>query len=116
MYVGRRFALVRDTDFFRHWTGMWGPWALPNMVLGGCFAVPATAAMQLGGFDESFSSYGFTETTLVARLIALGIPVVPQVKSAAVHVETNPAHYTQQERNTFFRLAHRKFFTEFMAT
>lgn len=115
MYVGQKFQLVSDTDFFRQWTGMVGPWALPNMVLGGCFGVPTNTAIQIGGFDESFATYGFTETTLVTKLIAHGIPVIPQVKAAAVHVENNPNHHSQKERNALFRIAHRKFFTEFIA-
>ena len=115
MYVGRQFELISETDFFRRWTGMVGPWALPNMVLGGCFAVPTKTAIRVGGFDERFATYGFTETSLVAKLIAHGVPVIPQVKVAAVHLELNPNHHSQAERNAFFRMAHRKFFTEFMA-
>jgi hypothetical protein len=115
MYVGREFELVHETDFFRRWTGMMGPWALPNMVLGGCFAVPVQLAIKVGGFDESFATYGFTETSLVAKLIAHGVPVIPQVKVAAVHVEANPAHRPQEERNTLFRIAHGRFFREFLA-
>ncbi|WP_280404759.1 glycosyltransferase family 2 protein [Nocardia brasiliensis] len=114
MYVGRRFDLVEDTNFFRSWSGMVGPWSLPNMVLGGCFAVPTAQALSVGGFDESFAQYGFTETSLVARLIGRAIPVVPQVKSAAVHVEHNPDHHTQSERVALLSTAHRKFFTEFL--
>ncbi|WP_194838588.1 glycosyltransferase family 2 protein [Nocardia sp. XZ_19_369] len=115
IYAGRRFRLVADTGFFRRWSGMQGPWCLPNMVLGGCFAVPTAAAQDLGGFAESFAAYGFTETSLVARLVASGIPVIPQVKSAAVHVEANPAHHHQTDRNRLLAVAHRKFFTELLA-
>ena len=115
LYVGRVFELVRGTDFFRQWCGMVGPWALPNMVLGGCFGVPTRLADDVGGFDESFAAYGFTETSLVARLIAAGVPVIPQVKTAAVHVEANPAHHSRDERNALFRAAHRRFFREFMS-
>ena len=114
-YVGRSFNLMTDTNFLRGWAGMVGPWALPNMVLGGCFAVPAAAAIALGGFDGSFSAYGFTETSLVARLVASGVSVAPQVKSAAVHVEHHPAHHQQEQRDALLRVAHRKFFTEFLA-
>lgn len=114
MYVGEQFRLVDQTRQFRDWVGMVGPWCLPNMVLGGCFAVPSTAAVEVGGFDEAFSTYGFTETTLVARLVAAGLPVIPQLASAALHVEWNPSHHAQAARNERFRAAHRKFFTEFL--
>lgn len=115
MYVGHRFDLLRNTSYFRRWSGMVGPWTLANMVLGGCFAVPGVAASAVGGFDESFATYGYTETSLVARLIAEGIPVVPQVKSAAVHIERHPAHHRQDRRDAMLRTAHRKFFREFLA-
>lgn len=115
LYVGQVFELVRGTEFFRQWRGMVGPWALPNMVLGGSFAVPTQVAIDVGGFDESFAAYGFTETSLVARVVAAGVPVVPQVKAAAVHVEANPAHHSRQERNRLFEAAHRRFFREFLS-
>ncbi|WP_157227492.1 hypothetical protein [Nocardia asiatica] len=115
LYVGHRFDLVSGTDYFRRWHGSIGPWLLANMVLGGCFAVPADAAIAVGGFDESFSRYGFTETSLVARLIARGVPVVPQVTVPAVHVEHNPAHHNQHDRDSHLTAAHRRFFTEFLA-
>ncbi|WP_157777932.1 glycosyltransferase family 2 protein [Nocardia terpenica] len=114
MYVGRRFDLVRDTGFWRRWRGMVGPWSLPTMVAGGCMAVPTALALEAGGFDEQFAAYGFEEATLVARLIAAGVLVVPQVHSAAVHVEHNPAHHSQAERNQMLAAAHRRFYTEFL--
>jgi GT2 family glycosyltransferase len=114
-YVGRRFRLLAETDGWRAWSGMVGPWCLANMVLGGCFAVPTELAVALGGFEESFDRYGFTETTLVAKLIAAGCMVVPALGSTAVHVEAQPAHMTQPERNLRFRDAHRRFFGEFLA-
>lgn len=114
-YVGQHFNLLERTDYLRSWRGMVGPFLLPNMVLGGCFAVPTTPALAVGGFEESFEQYGFTETTLVAKLIAEGIPVIPQIRSAALHVEWNPAHQSQSQRNERFRQAHRQFFTSFMA-
>ena len=113
-YVGSRYRLVTDTDYFRSWSGMVGPWCLANMVLGGCFTVPTDVALELNGFDESFSRYGFTETTLVAKLIANGIPVVPQTQSAAVHRESNPADISPPERTVRFRAVHHKFFTDFL--
>jgi len=114
-FVGRRFRLLAETDGWRRWSGMVGPWCLANMVLGGCFAVPTELATRLGGFEESFDRYGFTETTLIAKLIAAGCMVVPVLGSAAVHVEAQPAHMTQLERNRHFRDAHRRFFVEYLA-
>lgn len=114
-YVGRQFRLLEDTHFFLTWRGAVGPFILPNMVLGGCFAVPGGPALHVGGFDDSFDTYGFTETTLVARLVANGFPVVPQVCSSALHVEWNPSHQAQAERNIRFREAHQRFFHSFMA-
>jgi hypothetical protein len=113
-FVGQKYQLIRETSYFRSWPAMVGPWCLPNMVLGGCFAVPTALAIQLGGFEESFSQYGFTETTLVAKLVAAGTFVIPQVRCAATHVEGNPAHLSQGERNTLFRQAHQRFFREYL--
>lgn len=115
VFVGRRFRLLQESRNWREWSGMIGPWCLANMVLGGCFGVPTDLAMRVGGFDTSFDSYGFTETTLVAKLIAAGCFVVPQLASAAVHVESQPSHLPQSERNRRFRDAHRRFFGEFLA-
>ncbi|HEY1776345.1 MAG TPA: glycosyltransferase [Solirubrobacteraceae bacterium] len=114
-FVGRRFSLLAQTRGFRDWSGMVGPWCLANMVLGGCFAVSTELAAMVGGFDESFDRYGFTETTLVARLIAAGCAVIPVLRSTALHVELQPAHLPQSERNLCFRDAHRRFFTQFLA-
>lgn len=113
-FVGRRFRLLVETDGWRQWSGMVGPWCLANMVLGGCFAIPTKLAVSLGGFEESFDCYGFTETTLIAKLIAAGCVVVPVLGSAAVHVQAQPMHMTQPERNLRFRDAHRRFFGEFL--
>lgn len=85
------------------------------MVLGGCFAVPTALAVDVGGFEDSFDHYGFTETTLIAKLIAAGCKVVPVLGSTAVHVESQPAHLPQCQRNARFRDAHRRFFGEFLA-
>jgi GT2 family glycosyltransferase len=114
-YVGIDYQLVSQTDFFRSWTGMVGPWSLSNMVLGGCFAVPTMQALEVGGFDESFALYGFTETTLVTKLIAQGVPVIPQSKAAALHVEWNTAHLSQSDRTSRFRSAHSQFYKDFLA-
>lgn len=114
-FVGQRFRLLHESRNWREWSGMIGPWCLANMVLGGCFGVPTDLAMRVGGFDTSFDSYGFTETTLVAKLIAAGCVVVPQLASAAVHVESQPSHLPQSERNVHFRDAHQRFFGEFLA-
>jgi GT2 family glycosyltransferase len=114
-FVGRRFRLLDETRDWREWSGMVGPWCLANMVLGGCFAVPTDLAVSVGGFEESFDRYGFTETTLVAKLIAAGCMVVPVLGSIAVHVEPQPAHLPQSQRNVHFREAHHRFFGEFLA-
>jgi GT2 family glycosyltransferase len=114
-FVGRRFRLLHESRNWREWSGMIGPWCLANMVLGGCFGVPTDLAMRVDGFDTSFDSYGFTETTLIAKLIAASCFVVPQLTSAAVHVESQPSHLPQSERNLRFRDAHRRFFGEFLA-
>ncbi len=114
-FVGRRFRLLEETRDWREWSGMVGPWCLANMVLGGCFTVPTDLAVSVGGFEESFDQYGFTETTLIAKLIAAGCMVVPVLGSTAVHVESQPAHLPQSQRNVRFRDAHHRFFGEFLA-
>lgn len=114
-YVGQAFRLLKQTRNFRNWSGMMGPWALPNMILGGCFALDASSAIASGSFDESFAEYGFTETSLPTRMIASGSMVVPQIRARAAHVEKNPTHYSQSTRNALFRRAHAKYFLDFLA-
>ncbi len=114
-FVGRRFRLLAETAGWRRWSGMVGPWCLANMALGGCVAVPTERAIACGGFEETFDRYGFTETTLVAKLIAGGCFLVPVLGSTALHIEGQPAHLPQAERNRRFRDAHERFFGEFIA-
>ena len=53
-FTGRKFEIARDTNYFRDWQERYGPWILPNMVLGGFFIVGTESAKKVYGFDESF--------------------------------------------------------------
>lgn len=108
-FINRGFRPVDDTDSFRAWKGRYGPWLLPNMVLGGCFLVDRVASLAVNGFDNMFANYGFTETSLPAKLVAKQHFVIPQVLGGAIHHLNNPSHHQQAERNRFFRAAHSLF-------
>ena len=85
------------------------------MVLGGYFLVARQPALTVNGFDIMFDGYGFTETTLPTKLIAIQEHyVIPQVVGGAIHCQTNPAHHSQYERDMFFRRAHTLYFDTYL--
>jgi glycosyltransferase involved in cell wall biosynthesis len=114
-FVGKKFNLVKDTNGFRTWKGMYGPWCLANMVLGGFFIVDREQSLDVNGFDSMFDGYGFTETSLPTKLIAIKENfVIPQTVGRALHLERNPAHLNQWERNARFREKHALYFRRYL--
>lgn len=116
-FVGKEFEVVKTTDLFRKWPkdGFFGPWSLPNMVLGGFFMVQRKEALLVGGFNESFSDYGFTETSLPTKLIAkFNHFVVPVNSNVNIHVGNQDIDISKEEKDLIFKKKHEYYFLEFM--
>ncbi|OCJ65470.1 hypothetical protein A6U97_27840 [Agrobacterium tumefaciens] len=116
VFIGRQFWTLEETSHWAKWPteGFFGPWTLPNMVLGGCFTVPTAPSLALQGQDLRFREYGFTETTLVTKLITHArcfiIPISPRF---CIHLDLD----TEEERNwknERFRAAHHQFYQSYL--
>jgi glycosyltransferase involved in cell wall biosynthesis len=116
-FVGQRFRPLAQTDGLRSWprTGFLGPWTIANMVLGGLFACNRDLARFCGGFEAINGPYGFVETTLVAKLIAImGCPVVPLTAKFALHIEDRTVAIPRDQRDQLYQAAHHRFFGAFL--
>lgn len=116
-YIGAEFNIIRDTQRWSEWpsTGHFGPWILPNMVLGGLFCVNTEHALSVGGFDERFSTYGFEETTLVTNLIIMRQTfIIPVLSAFSKHIESNNNISTRHDKDKLFRRAYAHYFYVFM--
>ena len=116
-FVGRQFRILEETNEFRNWPvgGYLGPWMLPNMVLGGCFAIDRALAVSLGGFDRAFTGYGFTETSLATKAVAISNTyVVPVVNGPCIHIEDKELVIPRIEKDRIFWERHRFFFDEYL--
>ncbi|EPH0093481.1 glycosyltransferase [Pluralibacter gergoviae] len=116
-FIGTKFNIIKDTVSWSQWpnSGSFGPWILPNMVLGGLFCVNTNDALSVGGLDHRFSKYGFEETTLVTNLIIMKKSfIIPALNGFSKHVEKNNEQVIRNKKNKLFRRAHKLFFCEFM--
>lgn len=119
-FVGRQFALLCETDNWRNWqavseNGQYGPWLLPNMVLGGMFSADRRELQQVGGFDERFRRYGFDETPGVTKLLAARKHVaVPNLVGGGITFPNPGEEETRAQKDAAFRRAHKLFFGTFL--
>lgn len=116
-YVDQNFEILKQTNNLREWpeSGFLGPWALSNMVLGGLFGFSTDLAKQVGGCDKLFSDYGFEETSLATKLIALqDAYVVPVLKNYAIHISDPSSTLSQKEKDYFFQKAHKLYFERYL--
>jgi len=116
-FAGKNYQLLKQTDNFRNWpkSGTLGPWALSNMVFGGFFGFSTKLAKKVGGCDKLFSDYGFEETSLATKLIALcGAFVVPVLSSYAIHVSDSESTLPQSGKDRFFQKAHALYFGKYL--
>lgn len=116
-FIGRRFEIVRETNSFRNWPigNFFGPWILPNMVLGGFFMVHRESALAVNGFDPSFVGYGFTETSLPTKLIArYGNYVVPVVEGVCLHIDDESEGLSRRQKDELFRQKHAQYFNRYL--
>lgn len=116
-FAGKSYQILNQTNNLRHWPkmGMLGPWALSNMVLGGLFGFSTELARKVEGCDKLFSDYGFEETSLVTKLIALEhCQVAPVFSNYAIHVSDPESTLPQVEKDHFFQKAHALYFKKYL--
>jgi hypothetical protein len=88
---------------------------LPNMVLGGLFAVQRERALKVHGFNILFKGYGFTETSLPTKLIAYSHDfVVPILKGGGIHLYTANSDLTRDQKDDQFKKKHSLYFNTFL--
>lgn len=119
-YVGRNFRLLEETRDLRDWhevsrDGQYGPWVLPNMILGGLFSVVRQDLQRVGGFDERFNQYGFDETPgLTKLLVAEGHKAIPNPHGGAITLPNPGEESSRTEKDAAFRRMHELYFTSFL--
>jgi hypothetical protein len=95
--------------------GWYGPWVLPNMVLGGFFTAEREKMLAVGGCDPLFDSYAFEETSLITKLIAAYHDyVIPLTERYALHVEDEAIGESREMKYALFRQAHQRYFGLFL--
>jgi len=114
-FIGQEISILKDTDNLKKWNGKYKAWMLSNMVLGGCFMVDRKTSLEVGGFDKSFEGYGFTETSLPTKLIALGQFIIPVVIGGALHVEAENLFLTKKEKDAIFKKKHQYYFEQYLS-
>jgi hypothetical protein len=114
-YIGQRIRLLNETDNFRKWHGQYKAWMLPNMVLGGAFSVLRREINAIGGFDNRFKGYGFTETSAVTRMVAeRGNVVTPNVIGGGLHLEDEETNLSRNEKDIIFKEKHDFYYNTFL--
>jgi len=115
-FIGKHFKILEQTDMFKKWPkGFFGPWLLPNMVLGGFFMVDAKASKDVKGFDKNFVGYGFTETSLPTKLIAkYNYFVIPVPFNGCVHINDNKISLVKEEKDKIFQEKHKYYFNHYL--
>ncbi len=116
-FIGKRFEIVRETNGFRNWPvgNFFGPWILPNMVLGGFFMIDRESALAVNGFDRSFVGYGFTETSLPTKLIArYDHYVVPVIDGVCLHIDDDSEGPSRGEKNELFQQKYARYFNHYL--
>lgn len=114
-FIGKEFNIVRDTKEFRNWNGMYFAWAISNMILGGFFMVNRKDCIEVGGFNLSFQGYGFTETSLATKLIAIkNNYVVPMLIGGGLHIDDPRVNHTRKEKDKIFWEKHDFYFNKYL--
>jgi glycosyltransferase involved in cell wall biosynthesis len=63
-----------------------GWWNLPRMVLGALFSLRRSDFIALGGYDERFRGWGWEDTLVGARAVAMGHYIVPVYSAGGLHI------------------------------
>ncbi len=87
---GKVCHLIKDTDRFRLFGkgSVHGVWTLPFMFLAGNVSTRRKYLLQVGGFSDLFKGWGLEDTYLGAKLICIGLYLIPLDKSFPVHRKT----------------------------
>lgn len=119
-FVGNNYRILDETHNFRSWKklsteGQYGPWVLPNMVIGGMFSANRRDLQEVNGFDDRFTSYGFDETTGVTKLLVnKNNIVVPSLKGGAINLPNPGVELNRAQKDASFREMHQKYFGMFL--
>ena len=86
-------------------------WSLPRMVYGALFSMRREEWEQIGGFDERFFGWGWSDTFVGAKAIALGSNIIPVYSATGAHVAHKPRsllHKTEgrSNRHLYHQLLH----------
>ncbi|MFX1392331.1 MAG: glycosyltransferase [Promethearchaeota archaeon] len=78
---------LKDLGFGRQ---LWMPdgeiWDLPRMVYGCLFSLPRKDYLLMNGFDENFLGWGWEDSLVGAKAIALGNYVIPIFSAVGYHI------------------------------
>lgn len=116
-FAGIEYKIIKQTDNLKRWPkdGKLGPWMLPNMVLGGCFALLKKHAMSVNGCSGIFGKYGFEETSLVTKLMAkYHSYLIPVIDRYAVHMFDDESAIKKKKRDALFQKTHAIYFNQFI--
>lgn len=114
-FINKEFKIVEDTNNFRDWRGMYKAWAITNMVLGGFFMVNRDDSIFVGGFDESFRGYGFTETSLPTKLIAIKHHfLIPVLIGGGLHIDDKKINVSRKNKDKIFWEKHDFYFNKYL--
>lgn len=114
-YIGKEFRIVEETNNFRDWHGMYKAWALTNMVLGGFFMADRLDSIKVGGFNKSFKGYGFTETSLPTKLIAIKKHfLVPVLIGGGLHIDDGQVNVSRKDKDRIFWQKHDFYFNKYL--
>jgi len=82
------FRLAKETDWFKQfgYHRRIGPWTLPKMVVTHNLSVRRKHALNVGGFDERFRTWGYEDTHFGTKLIAYGCYVVPSKETGVIRM------------------------------
>lgn len=87
-------------------TGYYGPWSLPNMLLGGFFGVSTAYACAQDTGDPRFDAQGYEKASLVTRLLSMkNIAVIPVPGGFSKHIESRHASALRRVKERVFRQA-----------
>jgi glycosyltransferase involved in cell wall biosynthesis len=80
-------------------------WDLPRMVYGALFSLPRVDFQRMEGYDERFYGWGWVDTLVGGRALALGNYIVPVYSAVGLHVaHLDRSPHKWQESDINYRL------------
>ena len=71
-------------------------WTLPQMVVGALFSMMRKDFIAIGGYDTRLSGWGYNDTLIGAKAIALGLKIIPISGVTGLHVNHADRSSTKQ--------------------